>query len=77
MVIYKSTYKECENTIKYLNSVLHFPDKKGTLTTAIPRQFEDTKFYWFSVDKAYIFNSLRTEDLRHVINYHEKEEIKK
>ena len=77
MVIYKATLKECNNTIEYLNSVLNFPDNKGTLTTATPRQFEESEFYWFAVDKSYIFNELRDEDLKRVINYEDKENIDK
>ena len=61
MKIFKGTLEECNAAIANLNTVLSYPNDKGTQTAAEPAQEEETSNYWFAVDKEHIYNAL-TED---------------
>ena len=45
MKIFKGTLEECNAAISNLNSALNYPNDKGTLRAATPKQKEETETY--------------------------------
>jgi|TARA_R110000764_G_scaffold224352_1_gene313483 hypothetical protein len=62
MKIFKGTLEECNAAISNLNSALNYPNDKGTLRAATPKQKEETETYWFAVDKEHIYNALTDDE---------------
>ena len=67
MKIFKGTLEECNAAIANINTVLSYPNDKGTQTAAVPIEEEGTSNYWFAADKEHIYNALTEEEKLKVV----------